>query len=199
MKVKVLFLAANPISPKPLALDEEIRAITQKIRAAEHRDLIEVIQAHAVRADDLQDALLQHQPQIVHFSGHGTSANELVLLDNSGQPKPLSQAALVSLFKALKDNIQVVVLNACYSAPQAEAITAHIPCAIGMSDAIRDDAAGTFASSFYRALAYGRSVQTAFDLGVQAIEGEGIPQEHIPHLRTQQGVEAADLVVVNPT
>ena len=48
-KVKVLFLAANPYGTVRLKLDEEIRAITQRIRAAEHRDLIEVVQEHAVR------------------------------------------------------------------------------------------------------------------------------------------------------
>jgi hypothetical protein len=36
-KVKVLFLAANPVKRNPLALDEEIRAINEKIRSAEYQ------------------------------------------------------------------------------------------------------------------------------------------------------------------
>ena len=40
-RVKVLFLAAQPLGADRLQLDEEIRAITAKIRAAEYRDLIE--------------------------------------------------------------------------------------------------------------------------------------------------------------
>ena len=35
-KIKILFLAAYP-DASPLKLDEEIRAITQKIRASEYR------------------------------------------------------------------------------------------------------------------------------------------------------------------
>ena len=36
MKIKVLFLAANPSGLPQLALDEEIREITLKVNAAEH-------------------------------------------------------------------------------------------------------------------------------------------------------------------
>jgi hypothetical protein len=55
-----------------LALDEECREITAKIRSTDHRDAIELIAAWAVRPSDLQQLLLQHRPQVVHFSGHGT-------------------------------------------------------------------------------------------------------------------------------
>ena len=42
-KVKVLFLAANPAGTQPLKLDEEIRQITAKVRASEHRDSLELL------------------------------------------------------------------------------------------------------------------------------------------------------------
>ena len=71
-KVKVLFLASNPLEQTRLALDEEIRAITAQIRSADHRDALELVSGWAVRPDDLQQLLLQHKPHIVHFSGHGT-------------------------------------------------------------------------------------------------------------------------------
>jgi len=80
--VKVLFLAANPASEARLALDEEIRSITEKIRLAEGRDLLRVEQAHAVRPDDLLQQLNQHRPHVVHFSGHGSDAGELLLVNN---------------------------------------------------------------------------------------------------------------------
>ena len=50
-----------------------------------------------------------------------------------GEPKPVRQDALVELFGVLPDNIRVVVLNACHSRPQAEAISQFIDCAIGMN------------------------------------------------------------------
>src|SRR5262249_27921656 len=132
-KVKVLFLSANPAGTQPLQLDEEIRQITAKVRAAEYRDSLELISRWAVRPDDLLQALLEVKPDIVHFSGHGSDAEELIVLDDRGQPKPVSKEALVHLFGILKDNIRVVVLNACYSRPQAEAIAKTIDCTVGMN------------------------------------------------------------------
>ena len=92
-KIKILFLAANPASTSQLRLDEEIRAITEKIRASEHRDSLELISAWAVRPDDLLQLLNMHKPHIVHFSGHGSQAGELLLADSGGEARPVSTRA----------------------------------------------------------------------------------------------------------
>ena len=116
---KILFLAANPQGTGQLSLDEESRQIDQKIRASDHRDVLEFIPKFAVRPDDLLQYLNQEQPEVVHFSGHGSPTDEIILLDARGEPKRVSKAAIKQLFMALKDNVRVVVLNACFSRPQA--------------------------------------------------------------------------------
>jgi hypothetical protein len=58
-----------------------------------------------------------------------------------------------------------VVLNACFTWPQAEAIGRHVPCVVGTSRSIPDALAIEFAQGFYAAAADGRSVATAFALG----------------------------------
>jgi len=195
--VKILFLAANPSGTDPLALDQEAREIEAKIRASKHRDSLELITKWAVRPDDLLQYLNQHRPHVVHFSGHGSPSDEIILNDEHGQPKPVSKAALQKLFRVLKDNIRVVVLNACFSRPQARAIVGEIDCAIGMTKAIGDQAAITFAASFYRAIGFGRSVQEAFDQGVAALLLEGIPEEKTPKLLVRDGVDASQVVLVS--
>jgi hypothetical protein len=198
-KIKVLFLAANPTSTISLRLDEEMRAITEKIRISEHRDLIDVVSAWAVRPDDLLQALNVHKPQIVHFSGHGNRVGEIILVDRNGAPKSVSTKALKALFAALKDNIQVVILNACYSCTQAEAIIEVINCAVGMNDSIGDQAAIAFAASFYRALGFGRSVQDAFDQGKVALLLEGIPEENTPEFLVKEGIDPSQIILVSQT
>jgi CHAT domain-containing protein len=175
-----------------------VREIETKIRAAEHRESLELVTKWAVRPDDLLQLLNQHKPHIVHFSGHGSLTEEIVLLDKQGNPKTVSKDALVSLFRTFKDNIRVVLLNACFSRPQAEAITEVIDCAIGMKRAIGDEAAITFAASFYRAIGFGRSVKEAFEQGKTALLLEGIREDQTPDLLTGQGVKAASIVFVNP-
>lgn len=198
-KITVLWLAANPSSTQKLRLDEEMRAIAEKVYASEFRERLELQSGWAVRPDDLLQLLNRYKPHILHFSGHGSHAGELILVANNGSPKPIDTWTIKSLFMALKDNIQVVILNACYSRTQAEAIIEVINCAIGMNDSIGDQAAITFAASFYRALGFGRSVQQAFDQGKVALLLEGIPEEDTPELLVKNGIDPSQIILVSPT
>src|SRR4051794_6478161 len=163
--IKILFLSANPKDTDRVSLDEEVRAIRERLRMAVHGGQFAVEQEWAVRVADLQGHLLRHQPHIVHFSGHGSRAGEIILEDQAGNRQLVSPAALRRLFATLKDIVRCVVLNACYSESQARGIAESIDCVVGMSKAIGDESAIAFAASFYQALGYGRSIQTAFDLG----------------------------------
>lgn len=180
--IRILFLAANPRDTSPLRLDEEVRRIDQALRQSQFRDRFEIEQQWAVRVSDLQSHLLRYQPDIVHFSGHGSEASEIILEDHEGNSQPVSSAAFGQLFALLKDNIRCVVLNACFSAGQAQAIAQQIDCVIGMSSAIGDAAALSFASAFYQALGFGRDLQTAFDLGCLQINLESLNEQHTPKL-----------------
>ncbi len=196
-KIKILFLAANPRASTPLRLDEEIRQIHEKIRAAEFRDSFELQSRWAVRPLDLLQAFNEVRPHVVHFSGHGTRNAELVLEDDAGTPKPVSVTAIESLFSTVKDNIRLVLLNACHSEDQARAVSKAIDCTVGMSAAIGDEAAITFASTFYGALAFGRSVGQAFEQGRVALMLQGIPEDQTPVLLARQGIDALDVSLVS--
>lgn len=181
-KIKILFLASNPLDTNRLRLDEEIRGIKQALLQAEFRDKFAVEQEWAIRVADLQGYLLRHKPDIVHFSGHGSTSSEIMLQDSDGNSNSVSNRAFSQLFSVLKDNIRCVVLNACYSEQQAEAIAKHIDCVIGMSKAIGDSAAISFAVAFYQALGFGKDVKVAFDLGCLQIDLERFDEQDIPNL-----------------
>lgn len=181
-KIKILFLAANPNDTTRLRLDEEVRAIDQSLRLAQYRDVFTLEQAHAVRFSDLQGLLMRYQPHVVHFSGHGSRDGKIILEDESGQAQTVSARALSTMFSLLKDNIRCVVLNACYSEVQGKAIAESIDCVVGMSTAIGDQAAINFASAFYQALGFGRSIKTAFDLGCNRIDLASLDEQDTPQL-----------------
>ena len=166
--MKILFLAANPKSTSRLDLGEEARNIEEGLKRSRLSDKFEFVQRWAVRSRDLQQALLDENPNIVHFSGHGEGREGLVLLDNAGNPKPATGEALAGLFGFFPD-VKCVLLNACYSAVQAEAIVQHVDYVIGMKDTILDEAAKAFSSGFYDALGSGRNFGDAFGLGRNSI------------------------------
>lgn len=179
--LRILFLGASPIDAAPLRLDEEFREIDAALRQGELRDRFELRQQPAVRAGDLQTALLRHRPQIVHFSGHGETGG-LYLEDESGQMRAVQGNVIGRILAVFKKQIRCVVLNACYSREQAEAIARDIDCVIGMSTAIGDRASIRFSSAFYQALAFGSSVETAFHLGCARIDLDGLDEASTPQL-----------------
>lgn len=180
--IKVLFLAANPQDTDKLRLDQEIREIERTFWLSSYHDRIEIRQHWATRPSDLQALFLRHQPDIVHFSGHGTSEGAIVLENDAGQGKPVTAQTLGKLFSVLKDNVRCVVLNACFSGKQARAIAKHVDCVVGMSRAIGDMAAIKFSVAFYQAIAYGRDLKSAFELGCLQINMEGLKENHTPKL-----------------
>lgn len=186
---KILILTANPKNTDKLRLDEEVREIQAGLERAQRRDQFEIVTRWALRVDDLRRALLDHEPQIVHFSGHGAGEHGLALENSSGQMQLVSTESLARLFKLFKDTIECVVFNACYSEAQAEAIHQHIDCLVGMNKAIGDRAAIEFAVGFYDALGAGKSYEVAYEFGCSAIDLEGIPESLTPVIKNRAKVE----------
>ncbi|MEH2243852.1 CHAT domain-containing protein [Nostoc sp.] len=183
MQQKILILAANPQGTTPLRLDEEVREIDAGLQRAKHRDQFVLEQKWAVRPRDIQRAMLDINPQIIHFSGHGTKDEGLVFEDETGSAKLVNGEALAGLFDLFADQVECIVLNGCYSEMQAEAISQQINYVIGMKKAIGDRAAIEFAVGFYDALGAGRSVEFAYKFGCAAIRLAGIPEQLTPTLK----------------
>jgi CHAT domain-containing protein len=101
---------------------EEVREIDAGLRRANQRDRFHLEQRWAVRSRDVQNALLDLKPQVVHFSGHGENEIGLILENEVGKAVAVSTEALAGLFELFAERVECVVLNACYSEVQAEAI-----------------------------------------------------------------------------
>ena len=180
---KILVLASSPVNEARLRLDKEVREIDEGLRRANKRDQFKFEQRWAIRTDDLRRALLDIEPQIVHFSGHGAGDDGIVVEDDNGNSKLVTTEALSSLFELCADHVECVLLNACYSEIQADAIAQHINYVIGMSQAIGDTAAIKFAMGFYDALGAGKSIETAYKFGCNAIQLENIPEHLTPQIK----------------
>jgi AAA-like domain/TIR domain len=176
---KILILAATPQGTR--RLDEEVREIEEGLRRSRHRDRFELKSRFAARPRDVQRAMLEEQPQIVHFCGQGGETG-LVLEDESGAPKRVGTEALADLFRLFADQVDCVLLNACYSDVQASAIAQHIGAVIGMSQPIGERAAIAFATSFYDALGAGEAIAFAFELGRNAMQLDGSAADQAPVL-----------------
>jgi hypothetical protein len=168
--VKILFFGANPMGTPQHRVDEEIREIQQTIKQGSERDYILVDTEWAVRPRDITQALIDFQPQFVHFAGHGGGdEGSFAAEDDIGYAHVISVDGLVQAFKAVGRDVRCVIVNACRTERLAQAVAAVVPWVIGMRQPVGDRSAIRFSIGFYQALAAGKSVETAFDVGLAQV------------------------------
>lgn len=211
----VAFFTANPSSTTPLDLEGEAQAIAAELDATGLEGVLQFEHHRATTPNDVQRMLLLSRPTIVQFSGHGRASRPAQTRNHSrstrdlvaDEPLPetgglmlhgdggaavkiVSGRALGDLFARAGSTVQLVFLNACHSATQAQAIIEHVGFVIGLDGAIRDEAARVFAVALYRALALGHTIEEAFELGVNALMLEGLDDDvELPVLRARRGAD----------
>lgn len=184
-RTRILILSANPLGTEPIRLDEEIREIEDGLQKSKYRNRFELIKRGALRIQDLWQALLDHEPHIVHFTGHG-SRDGLFAEDEKGRATLVPPDTLTRLFELHSNTIRCVVLSACHAYIQAKAINKHIGYVIGMDRAITVKAATQFALGFYYALGTGKSVNDAFTNACIVTEFSHASEAEIPRLYENQ-------------
>ena len=197
-KINVLFMASNPIDQDQLRLDEEARAIHEMITKSKHRDSVNFSTRWAVRSSDILQAINEVNPDVIHFSGHGTNNDKLILQNTDGSTKCVEKEVIVQTIATVSDRVRLVFFNTCFSHGQAEAIVEYIEAAIGMTTSIGDDAARVFASYFYSAIGFGLSLKKSFHQAKAALLLEGIPEDDTPVLYIKDTLQAEDIYIVRP-
>jgi hypothetical protein len=161
---------------------------------------------HAVTAQELQSALLQHNPHILHFDGHGGWDEQkqdgyIVLEDGQGGSVEMDGATLFTLLDGT--SVRLVVLAACKSgqggavkqlAGVAQRLMSGgaLPAVVAMQYDVPDSAALRFAETFYQALAAGYPLDGAVTEGRKAVllqrgDGDGAWATPVLYLRAAQG------------
>ncbi|MEO7734153.1 MAG: CHAT domain-containing protein [Kofleriaceae bacterium] len=215
---RILFLAANPSGTSELSLDHECSAVELELRLTAHGEDFDFRSKWAVSVDELGRHLMQFQPAIIHFSGHGACGTSaplpprssvtsrdvaasgngevcgIVLHNESHGSQLVSARGLAMMIKSVGSSVRLVVLNACYSDTQAEALRTTVDCVIGMTGPISDTAARSFAVAFYRALGHQRSVGHAVEHAVATLAAKQFPDEQVLRCWTRDGLDANQIV-----
>lgn len=197
--ITVLFLASNPLGTERLRLDGEARNIQEMIRKSDYRDTIKFETRWAVRTSDILQVINEVDPDVIHFSGHGADNGDLLFENANGGGKLVTKEAMTQTIMTLSDKIRLLFFNACFSASQAESIVEHVDAAIGMNTSIGDEAACVFASQFYSSIGFGKDLNSAFNQAKAALMLEGIPEDTTPELFVKDGLQAEEIILVQPT
>ena len=147
----LLVMSAEPIDQDTLRLGEEARVVSGTLRMSRFRDAFTVQQTQSTRVRDIPRILDEFDPSILHFSGHGNNSG-LCFEDNTGRAQIVEADALADIFEDQK-RLQLVVLNACSSASQAQTIANKVGYVIGMEGEIEDADAIEFTRQLYAIVA----------------------------------------------
>lgn len=161
-KRRILFMAASPKDEARLQLDLEYNKIQKELKLGRYFHRFDFMPP--VLAATVQDLLraMNGQPEIVHFSGHGAQKG-IVVSDDVNQARLLPTPALVRLFKPRKSTTKCVLLNSCYSAEQAKAVSKLGILIIGYNAPVGDNSAIEFVRGFYTGLGEGKGFEAAFN------------------------------------
>ncbi len=193
---KILFFGANPFNTGKLNLEKEYAKIAKQLEDKGARDRLELKSEFCTDLESFQEKTNDFRPNIIHFAGHGSDSNgELetfgrgVKFDidklNTGlifHESGYGAAVLISddtldynfetFIEADKIPIEVIVLNACYSANQAIVLSKRVKYVVGVNNSIADEASIHFSSGFYFGLSEGKNVESAFRYG----KGRAMPK-----------------------
>ena len=172
----ILICAANSAGRDKLRLDIEVESIAEALRRRP-RKRFSIEQRWAVGSAVLRRAVLDHNPKYIHFCGHGTGPDGLVM-----DGRLVTGEALAELCQLFSSTLKCVFLNACFSEFQAEVLSRRIDYVIGMKQAIGDETAIEFSTAFYEAIGAGESIEMAFDYARAAIRLANLPDHLIPRL-----------------
>ena len=198
-KIRILFLSANPWNTSRILVDKEAREIFERLEEGPCRDKFELHKHAAIRPGDLHRLLMKYKPTIVHFSGHGSKNCKIILEGTHGRGKQVDPQGLVDLFRFSSQYVRLVLLNACFTSPQASALAGVIDYSIGISKAIGDRAGVAFAGGFYRALGFGKPVPEAFASAKAELRLTKTPRSKGIELFVRRGIDEMGTVSIADT
>lgn len=173
-QTKILFLSATPKDVGQINTGKESR-FKDLIRYFDDEKRFDFNEEHGISTEQFQNFLVMEDPHIVHYGGHG-EVEGIILEDQD-----LKADVLVEML-GNSENVQCVVLNACYSLPIAKEVAKYIPFVIGTQDAFDDRSAIAFSRGFYMGIVAGKSIEKAFKNGITSIKREKLPDADVPIL-----------------
>ena len=152
------------------SITSERNGIRDALKQVQTDGLCEVVVEPDVSIDRIFDRFQEHQKRIAvfHYGGHAGSY-ELLLESETGKHEVAHAEGLVP-FLAKQTGLQLVFLNGCCSQKQAlELRDAGLPAVIGTSQNINDEVATDLSIRFYKGLAAGLSIDSAWEAAVDEV------------------------------
>ena len=106
MQKTILFLVANPKETSQFHLKKEVEEVQQELARLQRPEQFIFKQQWATTQEALRHALLKHQPQIIHFSGHDPTQAGIGLENENGESQLVDGETLAHFFEPFSPQIE---------------------------------------------------------------------------------------------
>ena len=153
-------------------LPEEQRRVRDAMATAEEAGLCGIVERANATMDEVldvfQDSRYRDRVAVFHFGGHAGGA--ALLLESATGVATVAHAGGLARFLGHQRGLELVFLNGCSSRGQVQGLLdAGVPAVIATSQAIDDGVATELSTRFYKALASGAPIRTAFAEAQEAV------------------------------
>lgn len=174
-KLNLLLIISNPIDQIRLDPDEWEYKITKALAVPIKKNLISITPITYATRKKIAETLLEQQPDIIQFVGHGIYLNNqgfLALVDNkTGGTWQVTDELFAAIFLTSNNRLGLVSLATCESAksdsPQGflgiapKIVQKGVPAVVAMQYCIKVKSALLFIEEFYQAIAARKPVDWA--------------------------------------
>jgi hypothetical protein len=157
-QIRMVVITANAKDDFPLRLTDEVNVIIKAVQVSNPQCKLRFAEPHtrlSAQLMDLMEALVEAQPHIIHFAGHGSEEGHLRLMGVDGSAEELRPSELIDFLKTMRQRspLKGIVFNLCHSENLLEQAAAHFDFVIGWQGELPDNKGIKFAEFLYRALA----------------------------------------------
>lgn len=147
--IKILFITSNP-NDKP-RIKSEFDNIKSTIGNSIVRNELNLLSPVCdVNYISLLIQLRDHEPTVLHYSGHGDTNGLCFSNPNTGETQIILNEDMKDIFEKRFHYLRLVFLNSCFSSHQAQLISAYNIYVLGIDDQeIHNQTAQHFAECFY--------------------------------------------------
>ncbi|MCB0191714.1 MAG: CHAT domain-containing protein [Anaerolineae bacterium] len=170
----VIFLAfANMPAGTPgylRNLGQEARRLTATLSRAEEKGLCELVVKPFAELNEILTTFRNYRNRIAIFHYAGHAKNFELLLEDADKGTIAVDGRSLAAFLGEQTGLKMVFLNGCATQPQVKGLLeANVSAVIATEQAIKDEVATNFADNFYRSLASGANLQTAYNEAEAAV------------------------------
>lgn len=150
--ITILFLGSNFNNEKVVRTEKEFESIREILKTTYFGKLVNLKYAFAVKRKSLEAIIDKINPQVIHFSGHGTHYVGPLFDEDDDEFEfnsiDMTENLANILFK-FREKIELVIFNVCESINIARQVAKFISFTVGAEGKTDDDSAIAFTKGFY--------------------------------------------------